>query len=311
MMNSANLSTQADLNSLYGNWNPMAYLQGQRMLDLGDQFRQQAYQNNEQTIQADQLKNEQSAKMNPLLLDQQGLINQGQDLINRGKGISNASSGLDLSNKISLNDDQMAADRAKLKTMYSDEQLNQISNNVLKSHMENIKSGNTAKIQETGELLDFLTGAVGGKVADRVQKRNLQEGDWLNSQIIANINANSRVDAAGMRSSGKAPATWREQFAKIKTPEQKNLAAAAALTGRNPITGEQLTEEEKAFFETVLTSAVGTIDANNAARVGQGVTTNVTPDKKVELKNKEVQSSAGTSSTGSTSSGVKYKIISD
>lgn len=310
-MNSANLSTQAGLNSLYGDWNPMAYLQGQRMLDLGDQFRQQAYQNNEQTIQADQLKNEQSAKMNPLLLDQQGLVNQGQDLINRGKGISNASSGLDLSNKISLNDDQLAADRAKLKTMYSDEQLYQMSNNVLKAHMENIKSGDKAKIAETAELFDFLSGAVGGKVADRVQNRNLKEGDWINSQIVAGIGAQGRVDAAGSRSSGKAPATWREQFAKIKTPEQKNLAAAAALTGRNPITGEQLTEEEKAFFETVLTSAVGTIDAGNAARVGQGVTTNVTPDKKVELKNKEVKSSAGSTSTGSTSSGVKYKIISD
>lgn len=238
MMNSANLSSQSDLNSLYGNWNPMAYLQGQRMLDLGDQFRQQAYQNNEQTIQADQMKNDQSAQMNPLLLAHQGLINQGQDLGNQGKGISNSNASLDLSNKTALNGDQMAADRAKLKTMYSDEQLNQISNNVLQAHMKNIQSGDITKIQETGQLLDFLTGATGSKVSDRVQQRNLKEGDWLNSQrnVDANIASNERITNANIdagrwnRASGKGSAAANIEEA-VKSGKMSYEKAAAAFYG--------------------------------------------------------------------------------
>ena len=290
-MNSANLPTQADLSSLYGSWNPMAVYKGLQNQDLASQFRDQAFADNANTVQAGTLRNEQSAAMNPLLVEKQQSDNIYQTLMNSGKQNTNASEALDFSNKQSLNEDKVSAERAKLQSMFSAEQISKMSDDIWKAHVENIKSGDPAKIQETSALIDLLGGPA--KAADRVQTRNLKEGDWLNSQILANINAGARVEAAGSRSAGKAPATWREQFAKIKTPEQKNLAAAAALTGRNPITGNELTDDEKAFFETVLTSAVGTIDAGNAARVGQGVTTNVTPDKKIEIKNKEVQSSAG------------------
>lgn len=271
MMNSANLSSQADLNSLYGNWNPMAYLQGQRMLDLGDQFRQQAYQNNEQTIQADQLKNDQSAQMNPLLLAHQGLVNQGQDLGNQGKGISNANAGLDLSNKVSLNEDQMAADRAKLKTMYSDEQLNQISNNVLQAHMKNIQSGDVTKIQETGQLLDFLTGATGSKVADRVQQRNLKEGDWLNSQrnTDADIASRERMNTENIASGkyvratkgGGGVANIREQVLLGKMSYEK---AAAAFYGAAQF------EEDPDLKEKYLKLSQDYEQANLAAKSAAG-----------------------------------------
>ena len=295
MMNSANLPTQGDLESLYGAWNPMATYQGLQNQDLASQFRDQAYADNASTVRAGQMKNDQAALMNPLLLEKQQSDNTYQDLLNAGKTTSNTSEALDLGNKQSLNPDKLAAERAKLRTMFNDEQINQMSDDIWKAHVENIKSGDPVKIQETGSLLDLLGGA--SKAADRVQTRNLKEGDWINSQILANINADSRVNAAGMRGAGKTPASWQSQFNKLPTSSKKDTAAAAIATGRNPYTGDELTEDELAAFKASYDSAVATLDAGNAARgQAQGVTAGVDENKKIVIKNKGIPSSGNTAS---------------
>jgi hypothetical protein len=294
MMNSANLPSQADLSSLYGSWNPMAVYKGLQNQDLAGQFRDQAFADNQNTVQAGTLRNDQSAIMNPLNVQKQQSDNIYQDLINAGKTNTNTSEALDLGNKQSLNSDKLAAERAKLKTMFSDEQLSQMSNDIWKAHVDNIKSGDPTKIQETGSLLDLLGGP--SKAADRSQTRNLKEGDWLNSQILANIGAQSREGVAAMRGAGKTPASWQSQFNKLPTSSKKDTAAAAIATGRNPYTGDELTEEELAAFKASYDSAVGTLDAGNAARgQAQGITAGVDSSGKVNLKNKNIPSTGGAS----------------
>jgi hypothetical protein len=294
MMNSANLPTQADLSSLYGSWNPMAVYKGLQNQDLAGQFRDQAFADNESTVRADQMKNDQAALVNPLLVQKQQSDNIYQDLINAGKTNTNTSEAIDLGNKQSLNGDKLAAERAKLKTLFSDEQLSQMSNDIWKAHVENIKSGDPTKIQETGSLLDLLGGP--SKAADRSQTRNLKEGDWLNSQILANIGAQSREGVAAMRGAGKAPASWQSQFNKLPTSSKKDTAAAAIATGRNPYTGEELSEDELAGFQATYDSAVKTLDAGNLARgQGQGIIAGVDTSGKINLNNKRIPSSGGAS----------------
>jgi hypothetical protein len=292
MMNSANLPTQADLSSLYGSWNPMAVYKGLQNQDLASQFRDQAFADNESTVRAGQMKNDQAALINPLLVQKQQSDNIYQDLLNAGKTNTNASEALDLSNKQTLNPDKLAAERAKLKTMFSDEQINQMSNDIWKAHTENIKSGDPTKIAETGQLLDLLGGA--SKAADRSLTRNLKEGDWINSQILANIAASSRVEAAGSRSTGKTPASWQSQYNKLPPATKKDVAASALATGRNPYTGEELDEDGVTQFQASYDSAVKTLDANNLARgQGQGATAGVDSSGKIIIKNKQVPSTDG------------------
>jgi hypothetical protein len=294
MMNSANLPSQADLSSLYGSWNPMAVYKGLQNQDLAGQFRDQAFADNQNTVQAGTLRNDQSAVMNPLNVQKQQSDNIYQDLINAGKTNTNTSEAIDLGNKQSLNSDKLAAERAKLKTMFSDEQLSQMSNDIWKAHVDNIKSGDPTKIQETGSLLDLLGGP--SKAADRSQTRNLKEGDWLNSQILANIGAQSREGVAAIRGSGKAPASWESQFNKLPSATKKDTAASAAATGRNPYTQEPLSEAEMKFFQAAYKSAVATLDANNAARgQGQGITPERDANGNIVIKNKKIPSSAGSS----------------
>lgn len=76
-MNSANLPTQADLNAIYGDWNPWGRIQGLQNQELADQFRQQAFAGNAQTLESDQQKIDQAKLMNPLLVAHQGAVNEG------------------------------------------------------------------------------------------------------------------------------------------------------------------------------------------------------------------------------------------
>ena len=66
MMESANLPSQTDLNSLYGAWNPMSYMQGQQNQDLAAQFREQAQMGNQQALEAQRQTYNQKEITNPL-----------------------------------------------------------------------------------------------------------------------------------------------------------------------------------------------------------------------------------------------------
>jgi len=283
-MNQANLPSQQDLNSLYGSWNPMSYMQGMQNQGLAEQFREQAFNANDIANQTAIQNYDKNQELNPLLIAQQGLVNTGRDLTNQD-------AALDVGKKSSLFNDTLEQERAKLKEQFSASELMQMSDEIWKDHLDNLKSGDPAKIEETGKLLDLLGGS--NKAADRVQKRNLQEGDWLNSQILARIGADSRVASAGTRG-GATPPSWQTQYNKLPPATKKDVAASAIATGRNPYTGEELDEDEITQFKASYESAVKTLDANNLARgQGQGITAGVAPDKTITIENKTLPSVSG------------------
>lgn len=239
MMDSANLPSQTDLNSLYGAWNPMSYMQGQQNQDLAAQFRDQAYKSNQNEITQGALKNEQSTFMNPLLVNQQQLTNTGLDLGNQGTGIKNASAGIDLGQKQALAPQDLEAKREALKVQLGDAQYNNLSNTILQSHLNNIKSGDPTKIAETAPMLEFLYGNVGNKVGDRIQARDLAELQRMTQQNVANTQAGSAVNVAGINAGsreavgmGRNAATV--QSAQIKQSLNQKLAQLESMDQSNP-----------------------------------------------------------------------------
>jgi hypothetical protein len=113
MADQANIPSQGDLNSLYGDNNVMSYIQGYRNQDLASQFRDQAYQQQQNATQKGTLENQQSTSMNPLLLEQQRGVNQGRDYENVVKGNTAELSTANQSNMLSKQQRQAALDASE------------------------------------------------------------------------------------------------------------------------------------------------------------------------------------------------------
>ena len=114
MTDFANLPTQEGLNALYGSWNPESYARGYQNQDLAEQFRQQAYQQQQNATRKGSLENDQSEQMNPLLLEQRRGLNTQTGLENTSKGIKNSGDQLALERQQAnqqnvLNEDQRKA----------------------------------------------------------------------------------------------------------------------------------------------------------------------------------------------------------
>jgi hypothetical protein len=221
-MNPANIPQQSELNSLYGSWNPMAYMEGIKNQGLADQFRDQSYAANNMDMEGKMLANQQAEQINPLMvLDQQ--------LKNQGAATKNASSDLDFSNKQTLNPDSLKAEQAALRTKYNNQQLEQMSTQILQAHLENIKSGDPTKIAETGSLLDFVTGAAGA-AAERSQKRSLSELDVMSRENLARINGQNNKEAAQIRATrpGVATDSW-SNYNKIRSAKDRHAAVRSEM----------------------------------------------------------------------------------
>ena len=104
----------ADLSSIYGEGSLSGNLEARRNLELADQFRQEAFKQQQNTTRKGTLENDQSAEMNPLLIDQRRVLNEGDVLANTGKRTANQSNQLLLERQQAnqqnvLNEDQRKA----------------------------------------------------------------------------------------------------------------------------------------------------------------------------------------------------------
>lgn len=87
MADNAQMPSLADLQGIYGAWNPQAYLQAQENLGLGQQFQQQALQQQRNVTQEGTLKNLFAEQNNPAKLQEQLLTNTGKQTSNEVAGL--------------------------------------------------------------------------------------------------------------------------------------------------------------------------------------------------------------------------------
>ena len=311
---------QQELNSLYGSWNPMAYIQGMENQGLQGMFNQQAQTLNDQAIRKGNLENDQSEQMNPLLLAHQSLLNEGKVLTNRGSDLSNQSAQIDLDKKSYLAGQDRETAMKELKLKYSDAQIAEMSNNVLQEHLNNVSSGNIAGMRKTGPLLEFLAGATAGKVADRAQDR--YRTDSTNQMHITTTGMNNRsamerlqaeIDAGKYKKRDPASvAVWSQKFSAMNPATRLGVTWSALESGLHPFTGEQLTDEERKVFQAYHDQDQATVDAGNQSRAGgaQGVAPSVDKTGKVVIQDRAPVSAAPKGVTeGTTKSGAKFKVI--
>lgn len=210
--------TIQELSGIYGDWNPMAYSRGMRSQDLADQFRQQAFDSNAVEMRKNQMANDQAEQMNPLLIAQQQLTNSGLDTKNKSEALS-------YSNKVSLNDDQLKADRAALQEKYSASELAQIGDNVMRKHLENIQSGDLVGARKTQRLLEVL--GTPAQVADRLERRAIADNNNATSIKTTGMHTASQerinqanIDA-GKYNRNKFGVTIQTQLMKAKSAREK------------------------------------------------------------------------------------------
>lgn len=263
MMDSANLSTQPALNDLYGSWNPMSYIQGQQNQDLADQFRQQAYQANNNNVEEGALKNIQSSQMNPGIVQQQALTNTGLGLKNDATSIQNQSAGIDLGQKQALAPDNLDAQRQELYNRLGDANYHAMENSVMQLHMEHIASGDPDKIAQTSNMVQFLGGPIGSKAADRAQTAQLEREKLANQSGIAQTQAASAGNVANINSqSRQAVANTHAEATQNAAMLKQSLNQKVAYLGgleQTPEVAEQL-KQARADLATASTAYQGMID---------------------------------------------------
>ena len=125
-----NLPNMAELSSMYGSWNPMAYATGMANQDIAAQFRNQDYQQQQNNTLEGLLKNQQSEQMNPLLLERQRGVNKAEDLLNEGRGYDNTTKRLQSERDVADQGNRLSADQRKAAISASDDDIKLYDNHV-------------------------------------------------------------------------------------------------------------------------------------------------------------------------------------
>jgi len=298
----ANLPNQDSLNALYGSWNPMAYSQGYQNQDTANAFRDQAYQQQQNTTQQGTLADQFNAANNPQLLAKQGLDNQLTAADITGKNINNASSGIDLASKSDLYPDKQSLLHQQIASNLSDEQLKIAGNHAAEAYAEalNAPDASTPQGQARIQQADVYRQAIAGGAAEsakRAQERQLAElqrttqaniasGQQQTERDVANIHGQTSRDTTNAIVGGRATVAginkavdlrMAQAMDKLQTnPDDPNAQRefAQALAARNAAYGGKLDLTGMGFPNVAQSAAGGGQPATSG-----GASSSVSPPK--------------------------------
>lgn len=209
-----------DLQSMYGSWNPQAYLEAQSNAGLERQIRESEYGRQQQLEQQAGLDTLFRQQDDPNRIQERVLTNRNRELTNTGLGYKNDSDALDLERKRALQSLNLDADKRKALMQVTEDQLKEADLQV-----EQMRRSLDPAQQARGEKLYQLTGAARALQAQRDEAMKMEQYKQLqetgraierNNTTIkaAEIGATSRVDAAGKRGNSipKPPNTPIAQY---------------------------------------------------------------------------------------------------
>jgi hypothetical protein len=224
MLDSPNLQSPADLNSLYGDWSTLGAMQGHQNQDLAAQFRQQAYQANANDIDRTGLANTLSAATMPSDIQIKGnTANQGT--------IKTQQDALGLTSAQDAYGDKQSLLHKTLAREMSDEDLTTESNKYVKAYQQAQLSGNRAEADKYHSVLDTLVGAATAKAADRVQSRDVANNRNTTAIQEAGINSATQTNVAGIHAGAQVGVATLNDAERAK-------AAADKLSLQNAIRAE-------------------------------------------------------------------------
>lgn len=264
----------------YGNMmqmNPQAYGQARAQVGLAEQFQAEQQKQEELKTLADQMKNEQSAAMNPLLVDQQTLANQfqlGQNTINDVKARITSQTETEAK----------AAAKAKFLEQADESTLAQViaQGKALSLHPDpKQKARGDQMLQDTWEEQSRRQ-----KAADSLKQAEVLSGARLQGIGMQQQGANDRTQMTVDGANERARATLEAKARAAMNPKENIDQARVRLLGvaQNAKTDEersaaleQLSVLTQLKLNDGMASSGGKIDINAATGMPVNVIPNATP----------------------------------
>jgi len=206
-MEQANLPSQTDLNSLYGAWNPMSYMQGFQNQGLADQFRQQALESNQQA-------NAQTALMNPLRVEELKQKNVGTGYDNTVKGLT--AERAVANQPYTLSEDMRAHVQKMNENDFKD--WDQTSERLLRSDNPDEQKRGLAMISRTPAMLAEKRKYDQAMALQKEQTRSHLEG--IGMQTAANERINTANIEGGKYNRSKVATSVTDLLGKSRNPVQ-------------------------------------------------------------------------------------------
>jgi hypothetical protein len=297
-MDSANLPNQGDLNSLYGAWNPMSYMQGYENQDLASQFRQQAFNANQNTVAKGQIENTLAGATLPYDVAQKQ-ANVDSTLASTDKTrIGNQEAALTLAGNQQNQDQRIAAEAAKFAAGKSASEISLAADTALKNLLKVNGDPNSSpdEINHAREMFQIAAGGANSS-AGRMQERQLAELNTMSKAQIAQMERESqeRIASAGNVSRERIADTNAD--ARVKAADlHMGLAQQLRQEMAKPRDQWDIAKIDELTRRMQLTLPAVAGGANiSALGAGQGLQGNIVP--------------ASTPAQGVTSSGAKYTIV--
>lgn len=270
-----------DLQTMYGSWNPQAYLTAQDNAGLERQFRESEYGRQQELTKQAGLDTVFRQQDDPNRVQERILTNRQKTLTNTGLEQSNESAGLKLEREKAMQKYNLDADQRKALMQVTDDELKQADQVI-----EQLRRSLNPEDQKRGQQLFEFTGAARALKAQRDEARALEEfkqgeetkrSDARNKTSIgvANIGAAARTATAGSRGSTASPVALLS-----KLSPDKRLAPVRAILDSNidPETKEPLTSAARAYYESMYEQDVRTMDARPTP--AGGIALQMGPDNK-------------------------------
>jgi hypothetical protein len=279
-----NMPNIGDLQTMYGSWNPQAYLEAQENAGLARQMYKEKMAQEEQATRKSSLDNMFTEQDMPARLEErvlknkdQGVITQGRVLDNTGKVTTNRSNELDLQRKEAMHKFGLEQDQLDAVLKASETQLKQAD-----TQAEMMIRSNDPAVQKQGLYLASLT-----KSARELKMKHEQDmektryeqtesnkraaGNNAATIKAAQIGADSRITAASMRGAGKVSLSIQEQVASGKLTYERAavMLSGAAMMEEDPdkkaALEQQAVKYEQAAKDLRNASAAGKIDVAGQA----------------------------------------------
>ena len=260
-----------DLQTMYGSWNPQAYLTAQDNAGLERQFRESEYGRQQELTKQAGLDTAFREQDDPNRVQERVLTNRQKTLSNVGLEQTNETKGMQLERDRAMQQFNLNADQRKALMQVTDDELKQADQVI-----EQLRRSLNPEDQKRGQQLFEFTGAARALKTQRDEARSLEEfkqgeetkrSDARNKTSIgvANIGAAARTATAGSRGSTASPVALLS-----KLSPDKRLAPVRAILDSNidPETKEPLTSAARAYYESMYDQDVRTMDAKPAPAGG-------------------------------------------
>jgi hypothetical protein len=229
---------------------PLAYNQAMAQMGLAQQFQAEKLKQTQMKSLADQMTNDQTSQMNPLLLEQRRGLNQGIGLDNTGKGIKNEDDGLTLQRNKAMQTNNLNADQRKAAIALTDDNIRQAEQHIT----EGLMSGDPARQRQALQAQQWLPVIMAErrKAADEAAKNKATNDTHVQTAKIAaeasKYGADQRLAGASNKASSPAD-FWGTFYTKLKTARDKHaaLVAEASKLGPNDPQAQQMLQMAEAI----------------------------------------------------------------